>query len=151
MRLREKSCVAPPPPKVHIEVDICILWLFTYFEKNRWSLKVSEWLPRDNKSPWEQLSTRWADTFLRLFLERGLPPDVSSQKLGSKEDWWSLLGPRLLMEHQSKPLEAGCAAHSKQRLNNTILYTSFLRAVVKVGGKDVVHCCMHPAFWEHKP
>ncbi|WKX88633.1 hypothetical protein Q1695_008344 [Nippostrongylus brasiliensis] len=40
---------------------------------DRWSLRVTEWLPRDHQRPVRRPPTRWADSFAKSFRKRSLP------------------------------------------------------------------------------
>ncbi|EPB74124.1 hypothetical protein ANCCEY_06795 [Ancylostoma ceylanicum] len=40
---------------------------------DRWSLRVTEWLPRNKTRPLGRPPTRWADSFTKYFRQRGLP------------------------------------------------------------------------------
>ncbi|WKX91158.1 hypothetical protein Q1695_009751 [Nippostrongylus brasiliensis] len=58
---------------------------------DRWSLRVTEWLPRDHKRPLGRPPTRWADSFSKSFRERSLPHWM---QVARDRAVWKSCGPR---------------------------------------------------------
>ncbi|WKY03659.1 hypothetical protein Q1695_004984 [Nippostrongylus brasiliensis] len=58
---------------------------------DRWSLRVTEWLPRDHKRPLGRPPTRWADSFAKSFRERSLPHWM---QVARDRAVWKSCGPR---------------------------------------------------------
>lgn len=70
--MREKSRLKDPLQYMKVSKH---RWAGHLFRRSddRWSLRVTEWVPRDKKRPLRRPPRRWADSFSKLFRERGLP------------------------------------------------------------------------------
>ncbi|EYB81048.1 hypothetical protein Y032_0394g639 [Ancylostoma ceylanicum] len=58
---------------------------------DRWSLRVTEWLPRNKTRPLGRPPTRWADSFTKYFRQRGLPHWM---QVARNRAVWRSCGPR---------------------------------------------------------